>query len=252
MKTMYHAVLAAVAFTLLLTYTPGYASKTDDHIESSARNSYIFKTFLKDDDVKIQAKDGAVILTGIVSEESYKLLAEKTVAGLSGVKSVDNRLEIKGAPPSANSDAWIKEKVKLTLLFHRSVNAVKTDIDVKDGVVTLRGNATSLAQKELAAEYARDVGEVKDVRNEMTVSLANEKTSKRAVEPIDDASITAQVNMALLLHRSTSALKTSVTTKHGVVTVKGKAGTAIIKDQVTKFVKDVHGVKSVNNQMTIK
>jgi len=184
MKTMYHAVLAAVAFTLLLTYTPGYASKTDDRIESAARNSYIFKTFLKDDDVKIQAKDGAVILTGIVSEESYKLLAEKTVAGLSGVKSVDNRLEIKGAPPSANSDAWIKEKVKLTLLFHRSVNAVKTDIDVKDGVVTLRGNATSLAQKELAAEYARDVGEVKDVRNEMTVSLANEKTSKRAGEPI--------------------------------------------------------------------
>lgn len=252
MRLAGYAALAATAFALLLICAPVHASKTDDRIESSAKKSYIFKTFLKDDDIKIQAKDGAVTLTGLVSEESYKLLAEKTVAGLSGVKSVDNRLEIKGAPPSANSDAWIKEKVKLTLLFHRSVNAVKTDIDVKDGVVTLRGIATSLAQKELAAEYARDVDEVKDVRNEMTVSLADKKTPKIAVEPIDDASITAQVNMALLLHRSTSGLNTSITTKDGVATVKGKADTAIIKDQVTKIVNDVHGVKSVNNQMTIK
>jgi hyperosmotically inducible periplasmic protein len=252
MRLAGYAAFAATAFALLLICAPVHASKTDDRIESSAKKSYIFKTFLKDDDIKIQAKDGAVTLTGLVSEESYKLLAEKTVAGLSGVKSVDNRLEIKGAPPSANSDAWIKEKVKLTLLFHRSVNAVKTDIDVKDGVVTLRGIATSLAQKELAAEYARDVDEVKDVRNEMTVSLADKKTPKIAVEPIDDASITAQVNMALLLHRSTSGLNTSVTTKDGVATVKGKADTAIIKDQVTKIVNDVHGVKSVNNQMTIK
>jgi len=252
MKPIGYAVFAAAAFALLLICAPVHASKTDDRIESSAKKSYIFKTFLKDDDIKIQAKGGVVTLTGLVSEESYKSLAEKTVAGISGVKSVDNRLETKGAPPSANSDAWIKEKVKFILLFHRSVNAVKTEIDVKDGVVTLRGNATNLAQKELAAEYARDVDEVKDVRNEMTVSLTNEKTSKVAVEPIDDASITAQVNMALLLHRSTSGLKTSVTTKHGVVTVKGKAGTALIKDQVTKFVKDVHGVKSVNNQMTVE
>lgn len=252
MRLAGYAALAATAFALLLICAPVHASKTDDRIESSAKKSYIFKTFLKDDDIKIQAKDGAVTLTGLVSEESYKLLAEKTVAGLSGVKSVDNRLEIKGAPPSANSDAWIKEKVQLTLLFHRSVNAVKTDIDVKDGVVTLRGIATSLAQKELAAEYARDVDEVKDVRNEMTVSLADKKTPKIAVEPIDDASITAQVNMALLLHRSTSGLNTSITTKDGVATVKGKADTAIIKDQVTKIVNDVHGVKSVNNQMTIK
>ena len=58
--------------------------------------------------------------------------------------------------------------------------------------------------------------------------------------------------MALLLHRSTSDLNASVTTQRGVVTVKGKAGQRLIKDQVTKFVKDVHGVKSVNNQMTIE
>jgi len=49
------------------------------------------------------------------------------VAGLPGVKSVDNRLEeVEGAPPAPNSDAWLRDKVKTTLLFHRSVSAGAT------------------------------------------------------------------------------------------------------------------------------
>jgi len=37
--------------------------------------------------------------------------------------------------------------VKYTLLFHRSVSTVDTQVDVKDGIVTLRGEANSQAQK---------------------------------------------------------------------------------------------------------
>ena len=252
MKTMYSAVLLAAAFALLVISVPVYASKMDDRIESSARKSYVFKTYLKDDDIKIESKDGAVTLTGSVSEESHKSLAQDTVAGLPGVKSVDNKLEVKGAPPAANSDAWLSTKVKLTLLFHRSVSAEKTEVDVKDGIVTLRGEATSEAQKELTTEYVKDIEGVKDVKNDMTVSKTGEKTPQTMGEKIDDASITAQVKMALLFHRATSALKTSVTTKRGVVTVSGKARNTAEKDLVDKLVSDIKGVKSVNNRMTIE
>jgi hyperosmotically inducible periplasmic protein len=252
MKAVYCPVLAATVFALMLYSVPVYASKTKVHIESSARKSFIFKTLLKDDDIKIQSKDGAVTLTGLVSEESHKSLAEETVHGLAGVKSVDNRLEVRGAPPTANSDAWLKEKVKFTLLFHRSVNAEKTEVDVKDGIVTLRGNAESLAQQELTAEYARDVDGVKDVKNEMTILKTGEQTPGKTDQEIDDASITAQVKMAMLLHRSTSVLHTTVKTKRGVVTIGGKAGSAAEKDLVAKLVGDIQGVKSVNNRMTIE
>jgi len=191
-------------------------------------------------------------LTGIVSSESHKSLAKETVAGLPGVKSVDNRLEIKGAPSTANSDAWLKEKVHTTLLFHQSVSYVETEVDVKDGIVTLRGNAENQAQKELTTEYAKDVDGVKDVKNEMTVSAAGKKAPQTTGDKIDDTSITAQVKMALLFHRSTSALNTTVTTKRGVVTVGGKAKNAAEKDLVSKLVSDIHGVKSVKNRMTIE
>jgi len=239
------------AAALLVIDVPAYASKTDDRIESSAKKSYVFKTYLKDDDIKIQSKDGVVSLTGTVSGESHKSLAQETVASLPGVKSVDNRLEIKGERPAEKSDAWITTKVKTILLFHQNVSGM-TEVNTTDGIVTLKGDATSQAQKDLTTEYAKDIEGVKDVKNEMTISKTSKKTPRTTGDKIDDASITAQVKMTLLYHRSTSALNTSVTTKRGVVTLSGKAKNAAERDLAAKFAKDVNGVKSVKNQMTIE
>lgn len=251
------SLLGAAVFALLLGSAPGHASQADDRIVSSAKKSHVFETYLHKDDITVQAKDGVVTLTGTVSEDSHKVLAQETVAGLPGVKSVDNKLELKGAP-TANSDAWLRDKVKIALLFHRSVNAGATEVDVKDGVVTLRGNASSLAQKDLTTEHAKDVEGVKGVNNEMVVAKGSsgaqtvgEKIGKVGGK-IDDASITAQVKLTLLYHRSTSALKTSVTTKGGVVTLSGKAANAAELNLATKYSKDVRGVKEVKNAMTVE
>ena len=249
-KAIYSVALMMAAMALLAINVPAYATKTDDRIESSAKKSYVFKTYLKDDDIKIQSKDGAVTLTGTVSGEHHKSLAQETVASLPGVKSVDNKLEIKGDRPAENSDAWLTTKVKTTLLFHRSVSAT-TEVSTKDGIVTLQGEAASQAEKDLTTEYAKDVDGVKDVKNEMTLSKTAKKAHETTGEKIDDASITAQVKTALLFHRSTSALKTKVETKHGVVTLSGKAANQAEKDLASKIADDIKGVKSVKNRMTI-
>ena len=99
MKAIYSISLMVAAVALLAISMPVHASKMDDRIESTAKKSYVFKTYLKDDDIKIQSRDGAVTLTGTVSEESHKSLARETMAGLPGVKSVDNKLEVKGNAP---------------------------------------------------------------------------------------------------------------------------------------------------------
>ncbi len=252
MKAAFSLILIVAAVVLLALSVPVQASKTDDQIVSSAKSSYVFKNNLKNDDIQIQSRNGAVTLTGSVSEESHKTLARETVAGLPGVKKVDNRLEVKGQSLAAeNSDAWLITKVKTSLLFHRSVSATATEVDAKSGIVTLRGDADSQAQKDLTAEYAQDVDGVKDVKNMMVVATPSKKTQS-AGGKIDDASITALSKMTLLSHRSTSALNTSVTTRNGVVTLSGKAKNAAEKDLATKYVNDVNGVKSVKNQMTIE
>lgn len=274
-KTMYRAVLIAMMASLFIVNVHLAASEMDDRIESTAKESYVFKTYLQGDDINIQSKNGAVTLTGTVAEETRKLLAQETVASLPGVVSVDNKLEVKGEAPAAYSDAWLITKVKSTLFFHRNVSASKTEVLAQDGIVTLRGEAASTAQKDLATEYAKDVEGVKEVKNEMTVLIAavepGEKTLGQKVddamqsgkktagetmddtsEYIDDASITAMVKTTLLYHRSTSAINTTVKTNNGVVNLGGNAGNAAEKALATKLASDVYGVKSVVNNMTIK
>ena len=244
-------LILVAASALLLASVPLRASETDDRIESSAKKSYVFKHYLTADSINTESKNGVVTLTGTVAEESHIGLARDTVSGLPGVKSVDNRLVVKGEAPAKHSDAWVGVKVKTALLFHRNVRATKTDVNVTDGIVSLSGEASSLAQKELTTEYAKDVEGVKGVKNQMTVATAPAKPDETVGEKIDDASITAQVKMSLLSHRSTSALKTGVETADGVVTLSGIARNGAEKSLVTKLATDVNGVNSVVNNMTV-
>jgi len=273
------ALIATVASSFFINVSL-FASETDDRIVSSAKESYVFKTYLKDDDIKMQSKDGVVTLTGTVVDASHKSLAQETVANLPGVTGVDNKLTEKGEAPAANTDAWLVNKVQSTLLFHRNVNATETEVIAKDGIVTLRGEAASAAQKDLVTAYTKDVDGVKEVKNEMKVKnemtvpaaavTPGEKTMGQKMdvvgekmgtmgeklgamgEKIDDASVTALAKTTLLYHRSTSALNTTVETKDGVVKLGGKARNEAEKDLATKFVSDVYGVKTVINNMTVE
>ena len=249
---MYPLALVVAVAALVGSSTPLRASETDSRIESSFKKSYVYKTYLKDEHIKISSKNGAVTLSGNVYNETHKPMAQDVAEALPGVKGVDNRIEIKGDRPTENSDTWVSMKVKTALVFHRNVNAHKTEVSVKEGIVTLKGEAASQAQKDLTTEFAKDIDGVKSVNNEMTVAANPEKPAETMGEKIDDASVTAQVKMTLLSHRSTGVLRTKVSTSDGVVTLGGTAKNAAEKDLVTKLVTDINGVKSVVNNMTIE
>jgi len=251
MNVNYSKVFLAVMFGVLLTSVSVRASETDERIQSSAKDSYVFRTYLKDDSIKINSNDGAVTLTGTVENESHKGLAQETVSSLPGVKNVDNQLAISGQQPPENSDGWLSMKVKGALLFNRNVSAVNTEVYVTDGMVTLKGHADSQAQKDLTGEYAKDIDGIKGIDNQMTIVEPGDKKDENKDNKIDDASITAQVKMAFLTHHSTSAFKTGVETNNGIVTLSGNATTGAGKDMATKVAGNINGVTNVINNMTI-
>ena len=232
--------------------TPRFASRTD--IESFAKQSYVFKTYLKGDDITIQYKDGVAFLIGTVSDESHKLLAREILASFPGITCVYSMLKEHSEVPALNKDERLISKVKSTLFFHQSVNAAETEVLAKNGIVTLRGKTASTAQKNRTAEYAMDVEGVNKVINELTVTPATLKTKniRNIGESIDDASVTALVRTILWYHRSTSTLDITVETRDGVVKLEGKAGSWEEKNQADKRVIDVPGVKMVFNNMTIE
>lgn len=244
------AVLSVVL--LLLSGTPVSAAADARRIEASARQSYVFRTYLAADEIKIHSMGDNVILTGTVSENFHRTLAQETIAALPGVRSIENKLAVNVAAPTTNSDAWLHDNVLVALLFHRGINAAAIQIEVKDAIVTLRGVAASTAQIKQLTDYAGNVGGIKAVKSELRVTPAVHRVPLPTGMSIDDASVSAQVNMTLAHNRVTNVLNSSVTTRRGVVTVTGKAGSSAEKRLVTRLIADINGVKRVKNLMKTK
>lgn len=79
MKSTHSLAIVAAVGVLLTMNASLHADKTDDRIVSSAKKSHVFKTYLKDDAIKTESRNGKVILTGTVAEASHKTLAADTV-----------------------------------------------------------------------------------------------------------------------------------------------------------------------------
>lgn len=239
------ALVLAAAVTL-------QASETDERIIAAARGSYNFKTYLKDEPITVAARNGAVTLTGTVQNAFRRALAEETVAGLPAVKTVNNQLNVKDEPGGITPDTSLKARVQAALLLHRDLSLARTQVDASNGTVTLQGEADSEAQKKLATEYVKGLDGVIRVNNEMTVGGESHPRRKEIRKQIDDASITAQIKMALLFNRAASALNTRVKTENGVVTLTGRVKSRAERELVTRIARNVEGTRAVRNKLVIE
>jgi len=243
-------ISCAVAGALCFAFPSLNATESDASIEASIAKTYVYRTYLKDDAVKTEVVDGVVTLTGQVGEMNHKYMAQEVAAGFPGVVKVENKLEVK-IEGTEKSDAWIKSKVRSVLELHRNVSDSNTQVDIKDGVITLRGEATDNIQRDLATAYAEDIKEVVRVINVMTIIASPQKPSSIATEIIDDESIAAMVRTALANHRSTSSIRTKVQVVNGEVSISGIAQNEAERSTVSRLVADLHGVASVNNLMVV-
>jgi hyperosmotically inducible protein len=266
MKTSTLLIVAGLAVSpvLLLAKT-----EADRDIERTAESSYNFRTVLGDR-VRVSADDGVVTLTGTVTDPDQRALAENTVNGQPGVNRVDDRIKVEennGA--KEHSDKWLSFKIH-TMLLTRSNVSSKTKVDVRDGYVTLRGEAKNDAQKELTEQYVKEIEGVRGVRNELEIEgtadtgatyrenreeertpAATESNRRDFGTVVDDTSIAAQVKYELLSHRATSALSTKVDVHDGDIVIRGEAKSDAEKDLVTELAKSVRGARNVTNEMTV-
>jgi hyperosmotically inducible periplasmic protein len=102
-----------------------------------------------------------------------------------------------------------------------------------------------------ATEESRDAA----ARARASANKAGEDTKAMgaaAAGKVDDASITAKVNAGLAADKDLLATKIDVDTKGGVVTLTGPAPSASARERAAEIARNVKGVSSVNNQLTVK
>jgi hyperosmotically inducible protein len=73
------------------------------------------------------------------------------------------------AQTKPRNDDWIHDQVRQKLVTDRDVRGGGLEVDVKDGVVTLRGAVREDKQKSKAEKVAKKVKGVTKVVNEITV-----------------------------------------------------------------------------------
>jgi len=84
------------------------------------------------------------------------------------------------------------------------------------------------------------------------MATATDNATAKAAMAIDDSALTAKVKTAMLADPSLKALQINVDTKDGTVTLKGGVESQAQKDRATDVAQGVSGVKSVDNNLTVK
>lgn len=179
--------LLAVSIILGSTFATGaaHAEQTwedtakDAWIDGKAEATLLFNGNLNSFDINTDVADGVVVLTGKVESDVDRKLAEELVLGIDGVESVDNKLTVyahkKGSSEdtTALTDAKIATVIKSRLLFDTDISGMDIDVDVKNGVVTLKGEVESDAEKDLAIQIARNATDVRDIKADLKVVKAS-------------------------------------------------------------------------------
>jgi hyperosmotically inducible periplasmic protein len=76
------------------------------------------------------------------------------------------------------SDAWIHTKVKTQFVGEDALENSDIDVDVKNGVVTLKGTVVSAAGRERAKEIARETEGVVRVDDRLTIGMAQDRNDR--------------------------------------------------------------------------
>ncbi|MBT3331666.1 MAG: BON domain-containing protein [Rhodospirillaceae bacterium] len=113
-----------------------------------------------------------VMLTGAVEDAKTKARAGKLVRGIEGVKKVYNEILVikpldkdKGAVENFVDDTVIETKINALLLDATGVNVTNFRYRSINGHVFLFGRALSSKEKRKATAVARDIENVKSVKN---------------------------------------------------------------------------------------
>ena len=143
------------------------------------------------------------------------------------------------------TDRQLQENVQAALDWEPSVDTADIGVTVDKGVVTLRGDVKTYAEKASAERVTLGVYGVKAVANDLNVKIGT------GLERTDSDIALAAVN-ALKWNTQVPAGKISVTVSRGWITLKGDVDWNYQRDSAGRAVRYLAGVVGVSNVITVR
>lgn len=173
------ALVTLIAFGTIVgcSNTPTKSPDVTNQIRTS-----LDQAGLKDVSVNQDRDKGVVTLTGTVANEGDKGQAESIAKSIASSEVISNEIAVR--PPAddtakeveSDTDKGIEKNLDAVLVHHKLNRDVK--YDVKNGVVTLKGDVHSKSERADAQKLASRVPNVKQVVNELEVKNQKASTQK--------------------------------------------------------------------------
>jgi hyperosmotically inducible periplasmic protein len=236
---------------------------TEARQETQIWTAYALSPYLRANDLKVSVHGGKATLSGTVEEGVNKDLAKQIAMGVNGVKEVENNIVVKSdyTPPSKPTtrsfgetvdDATITASVKSKLLWSKYADGLTTDVDTKNGKVTLTGTADSAIEKELAKNLALNTKGVISVDNRLVINTNKAAAASNAKvaegHAVADSWITTKVKSTYGYSSNVDGSDISVNTANGIVTLSGQVDSGAERELAIELAKNIKGVKNVQSK----
>jgi osmotically-inducible protein OsmY len=209
----------------------------DEHLRDLVLNQLAWEPLILANDIAVNAKDGAVTLTGTVGTWHEKCTAATAAAAVHGVKAVANDIEVK---TSGRSDSEIARDIVELFRIDTTIPQDRIRVIVSDGTVTLEGIVDCHYQRTDACECAGKVSGVRVVNNKILI-----KSSPST------AAVKAKITEALRRSARIRTKNIEVLSDGGVVTLSGNVRSLVEREAAEKAAWAAPGVTHVIDRLAI-
>ena len=145
---------------------PGSSERGDADIAAAALNVLKWNTSIPQNALKVIVSNGYVTLEGQLDWAYQKVIAERVVRNLIGVRGLSSLIALKTRAKPGD----VKNKIEAAFKRNAELDARRVGVESVNGKVILRGNVHSWAERDEAEEAAWAAPGVSDVDNRLTVT----------------------------------------------------------------------------------
>ncbi len=247
-------------------YAPAWAADLGSAIQDAAITARIETALLLNDslsafNIKARTSAGVVTLSGSVSDEIERALAQSIAESAMGVRRVNNEIVVvEETPRKAAKRSWQQTvsdettaaAIRSRLLYHKELGGLKLTVRVREAVATLFGVVGSDAQKARVEEIALDTRGVDRVVSNLAVNpVVQRDPDRNLLTMMSDKWIEKRVESSILMSQHLSIRDLKVDVQDRVCILTGEVESASQRTLAENIAFNTSGVESVRNEMRI-
>jgi osmotically-inducible protein OsmY len=214
--------------------------KSDSEIERDVKDELTWDPDLYATDIAVSVKNGVVTLTGFAKSFSDKYEAEAAAKRVAGVVAVANDIEVRIPSVDARPDPEIARDAVSAIKSQLPISSEKIKVIVKNGWITLEGEAEWQYQRSTAENAVRRIKGVRGVINSITLKPHTEPTE-----------IKKKIQEAFRRNAEVDANRIVVEADGGTVTLKGTVRSWIEREEAERAAWAAPGVTKVVDQIVV-